>query len=250
MDKKWICILLCIPLIFGFCTCWLLAQEETSAETPLATGDSAQEDFSLWGLIKASGILGIGGLIILLSVVAMALAIEHFVTLQRDKLVPPDLLQEIEDLFEEESYEEVMETCAAEPGFLTNVIASALPRAESGFESMMEAVNSIVEEESIKLQQKISWLQLIGAIAPMLGLLGTVWGMIKAFSKIAMMEGAPKPKHLAGGIYQALVTTCMGLLVAIFALTCYFYFRNKVVRISMEIAGVAEELLDRFRKPA
>lgn len=210
--------------------------------------EEVEADYTLWGLIRASGFIGM--IIILLSVVSMALAIEHFVTLQRDKLIPPDLLQDIEDLFEDENYEDVIETCASEPGFLTNVIGAALPRVESGFDSMMEAIHSIGEEETVKLQQKISFLQLIAAIAPMLGLLGTVWGMIVAFGRIANLQGSPKPQELAEGIYQALVTTCLGLVVAIISMCCYFFYRNKVVRISMEITGVAEELLDRFRERA
>ncbi|BBM83671.1 MotA/TolQ/ExbB proton channel family protein [Candidatus Uabimicrobium amorphum] len=236
----WTTILLIMSL---FCASSLLiAQDDAGIEGEF------QDDYTLWGLIKVSG--PIGWLIILLSVATLALAIEHLVSLRRDKLIPPDLLQEIEDLFEEEAYEEVMETCAAEPGYFTNVIGAALPRVNSGYDSMMEAVHSISEEESVKLQQKISWMQLISAVAPMLGLLGTVTGMIGAFSQIATMSGAPKPKDLAKGIYQALVTTCLGLIVAIPAIACYFYFRNKVVRISMEINGISEELLERFRQDA
>ena len=237
-SKKAIWRVLAIVALMACVTCIL--GQEVIPEEPEATSD-----YTLWGLIRVSGF--IGWIIILLSVTTMALAIEHIVSLRRDKLIPPELLQEIEDLFEEEAYEEVMETCAAEPSYLTNVIGAALPRLDSGYDAMMNAVQSVSEEESIKLQQKISWLQLISAIAPMLGLLGTVTGMIRAFSKIAALEGAPKPKDLAMGIYQALVTTCEGLIVAIPALALYFYFRNKVVRISMEITGVAEELLDRFR---
>lgn len=230
-----------IVLITLFCTSGFLMSQDDDI-----VGEEFQDDYTLWGLIKVSG--PIGWAIILLSVATLALAIEHLVSLRRDKLIPQELLQEVEDLFEEEAYEEVMETCAAEPSYFTNVIGAALPRVNSGYDSMMEAVQSISDEESVKLQQKISWMQLISAVAPMLGLLGTVSGMIGAFSQIATMDGAPKPKDLAKGIYQALVTTCLGLLVAIPAVVCYFYFRNKVVRISMEINVISEELLERFRQ--
>ncbi len=238
--KSRLTLLLILCLVFSAC---VLAQEELDIKNPNQTSDYA---LSLWGLVSESGL--IGWIIMLVSVATMALTIEHIFSLRRDKLIPPDLLQDIEDLFEDEAYEEVMETCNADPGYLTNVIWAALERIDSGYDSMVKAVHSVGEEESVKLQQKISWLQLISSIAPMLGLLGTVTGMIAAFWKIANLEGAPKPKDLAGGIFQALVTTCMGIGVAIPAMSIYFYFRNKVVRISMEINGVAEELLGRFRQ--
>ncbi|NUM34666.1 MAG: MotA/TolQ/ExbB proton channel family protein [Candidatus Brocadiae bacterium] len=239
-NKKWIWFAIVFTILMGTSTC-LFSETETPA--PPA---SEQTEFNLISLIKASGFLG--WLIIFLSIISVALEIEFFVKLQRNKLIPPELLQEIEELFEEESYEEVMETCTAEPGFFTNVLSAALPKAEEGFEPMMNAAKAAIEEESIKLHQRISWLQLLGSLAPMLGLLGTVQGMIIAFHKIASMEGAPKPKHLADGIYVALLTTFEGLIVAIPCLFCYFFLKNKLVRINMEVGLIVEELLEHFRK--
>ncbi len=238
--KKMIWFVVLFTILMGSST-YLLGENET-----LPAPASEQTEFNLIGLIKASGF--IGWLILFLSIVSVALEIEFFVKLQRNKLIPPDLLQEIEELFEEESYEEVMETCTAEPGFFTNVLSAALPKAEEGFNSMMNSAKAAIDEESMKLQQRISWLQLIGSIAPMLGLLGTVQGMIIAFHKIASMEGAPKPKHLADGIYVALLTTFEGLIVAIPCLFCYFFLKNKLVRINMEVNLIVEELLEHFRK--
>lgn len=187
-------------------------------------------------------------LILVLSVVAGAIIIEHFVSLKREKLVPPEILGELEVLFEDEEFGEAMDLCEAEPSFLTNVIGAAIPRIAAGHEAMMEAVKEVGEEEAIKLHQKISWLSLLGNIAPMMGLLGTVTGMISAFRVIAASEESPKPKELAGGISEALITTCMGLIIAIPVMSAFFYFRNKVVRIVMEVGTICEELLDRFRE--
>ena len=249
MGKKTITMVLLSFLMLVIAIAPLLIAEEATTTTPPAPADTESaapaNDATLWGLILASG--AIGFFIILLSIISLAMIIENAVNLRRDKLIPPDLLQDVEDLFEDENYEEVMETCAAEPGFLTNAIAAALPRLESGYSSMMEAANKAIDEETVKLHQKISWLQLIGAMAPMLGLLGTVQGMIVSFSQIAALPGSPKPKDLATGIYLALVTTVEGLVVAIPAICGYFYFRNKVVRLTMEVVGVNEELMDRFR---
>lgn len=216
-----------------------MAQDETDTE------EGGVNVFTL--VIKGGGFIGV--LIMFLSVITTALVIEHFVSIRRDKLMPPDLLGELEVLFEDQEYQEAMELCEAEPSFLTNVIGAALPKISLGYEAMAEAVYGVGEEESVKLQQKIAWLSLIGNTAPMMGLLGTVWGMIRAFQTIAMSSGPPEPKALAGNIQVALVTTLLGLIVAIPSMAFYFVFRNKVVRMSMEVTAIADELLDRFRAP-
>jgi len=215
-----------------------MAQDKDTEEAPINV-------FTL--IIKGGGFIGI--LILLLSVVMTALVIEHFVTIRRDKLMPPDLLGELEVLFEDQEYQEAMELCEAEPSFLTNVIGAALPKISLGYEAMAEAIYGVSEEEAVKLQQKIAWLSLIGNTSPMMGLLGTVWGMIQAFQTIAQASGPPEPKALADKIQLALVSTLLGLVVAIPSMAFYFVFRNKVVRMSMEITAIADELLDRFRAP-
>jgi len=190
---------------------------------------------------------GIGFVIIFLSFVSLALIIEHFVNIKRDKIVPPQLVDEIEGMFENEEYQEALELCEAEPNFLTNILAAGLPKINAGFETMKAAMDEAAEEEAIKLQQKISYLSLIGNIAPMLGLFGTVYGMISAFQMIARLGAAVTPSDLADGISIALVTTFLGLLVAIPTMIFYFYFRNKVVRVTLEIGAIADELVERFR---
>ena len=195
-------------------------------------------------LITGGG--GIGYVLLALSVVGVALIIEHFINVRREKLAPPDVIDEIETLLNEEQYQEALELCEAEPGFLTNVLAAALPKMEHGFDSMEQAAHDISEEEAIKLHSKVSWLSLLSAVSPMLGLLGTVWGMIGAFDVIAQ-SSAPEPADFAGTISLALITTVLGLIVAIPMMIGFFYFRNKVTRIVLEIGAITEDMLDRFR---
>ena len=218
------------------------------AAPALAQGDAAgPENTTSWveAYITAGG--PIGFVILFMSFVSLALAIEHFVTVRRDKIVPPELIDEVEALFEEEEYQEALELCEAEPNFLTNVLAAALPKINSGFETMKISMDDAGEEEAIKLQQKIGYLSLIGNIAPMMGLFGTVSGMITAFQTIAEKGASVTPADLAGGISQALVTTFLGLFVAIPTMIAFFFFRNKVVRITLEIHAIADDLVERFR---
>jgi biopolymer transport protein ExbB len=189
----------------------------------------------------------IGYVIVFLSFVMLALVIEHVVNIKRDKIVPPQLIDEIEGMFENEEYQEALELCEAEPNFLTNVLAAGLPKINAGFDTMKASMDEAGEEEAIKLQQKISYLSLIGNIAPMMGLFGTVTGMIQAFQTIARLGAAVTPSDLATGISVALVTTFQGLLVAIPAMIAYFFFRNRVVRVTLELGAIADELVERFR---
>jgi len=195
-------------------------------------------------ILKGDGT--IGWVIIFLSVVGLALIIEHAINVSRDKLAPPDVIEHLESLLDAQNVQEAYDFCEANPGYLTNVMAAALPKLSHGFDSMEQAAHDVEEEESIKLHAKISWLSLIGNIAPLLGLLGTVAGMLRAFGKIETTQN-PSPSELAGGIKMALVTTMLGLTVAVPVMVGFFFFRNRVVRIILEIAAITEDLLDRFR---
>lgn len=188
----------------------------------------------------------IGYVVLGLSVVGIALIIEHFVSVQREKMAPEGLIMELQECLNEGQEQEALDMCEAEPGFFTNVMAAALPKKDHGYDSMEQAAHDIAQEEAIKLHAKISWLNLLAAIAPMLGLLGTVWGMVGAFGVIEK-ETAPDPSKFAGHISLALITTVLGLIVAIPMMVGYFYFRNKVTRIVLEIGAITEDLLDRYR---
>jgi len=217
------------------------------AAPALAQGEGAATETTSWveAYITAGG--PIGFVILFLSFVSLALIIEHIVNIKRDKIVPPQLIDEIEGMMDNEEYQEALELCEAEPNFLTNVLAAALPKINSGFETMKISMDDAGEEEAIKLQQKIGYLSLIGNIAPMMGLFGTVSGMIQAFQMIAEKGASVTPADLAGGISQALVTTFLGLFVAIPTMIAFFFFRNKVVRITLEIHAIADDLVERFR---
>jgi biopolymer transport protein ExbB len=204
-----------------------------------------REGKTLGDVIQDGGLIGF--IIIGMSVAALALTIDHIITIRRDKIVPPELIDELEALFEEEEYQEALELCESEPNFLTNILSAGLPKINAGFEAMEKAMDEVSEEETIKLQQKISWLNLIANLAPMMGLLGTVYGMIVAFNEITKLGPNVTPADLSTGISAALVTTMLGLIVAIPTMAAFFYFRNKVIKVSLELAAIADDLVERFR---
>ncbi len=189
----------------------------------------------------------IGWVIVLMSVVSMALIIENFMNIKRDKLAPPALIDELEALFDEEEFQQALELCENERNYLTNVVAAGLGKLSHPFETIQTAVREMEEEEAVKLFQKIGWLSLISATAPMMGLFGTVTGMFVTFGEIASAGGSVSPAQLAGGIKMALVTTIFGLTVAIPVGAFFFVLRNRVVKTMVEINAIAEDLFERFR---
>lgn len=218
---------------------------DARAETAPAAEEAPQAR-TMWDNIKAAGTCG--WIQILLSVVGLALILEDFVSIRREKLIPPHVLSELESLFDEEEYEEAMDLCDNEDSLLSRLVGGALAKIGGGYARMREAAESISDEEATTLMQKISYVSLIASIEPMLGLLGTVQGMISAFDKIAALKTAVSPSDLADSISLALVTTLIGLLVAIPMLSVYMFLRNRVIKLVQEATAITLELLERFRK--
>lgn len=204
--------------------------------------------FEVW-ILGGGGALGFILLapIELLSIATVAAIIEHFVSIQRDKLVPPEVIVELETLLDEEQYEEAINLCEASKNYITNIAGAAIARVGEGYEAMQNAAQGATEEENLKLIQKISWLSLFGNLGPMLGLFGTVVGMVITFQVIAESTGSPSPAELAGGIFSALVTTVWGLMVSMPALGFFFVFKMKVQKLTFELSSVAMEIVDRFK---
>lgn len=242
MSTKYLAVTVAVTLIvivFGVCCLGYAGQVEDAAAQ---IAGSKQKTF--WELLKAGGTVGWG--IVLSSVVSLAFCIEHFVNVRRDKIAPPDIVGELEALIDEGQIDEAVNLCESERTFLTNIMGAALAKANEGRQEMEATAAAIGEEEAFKLNQKISYLSLIGNTACMLGLFGTVTGMIKAFTIIEQVA-SPSPALLAKGVYEALVTTCQGLTVAIPTLAIYFFFKNKVTRLIIEMGLITTELLKRVK---
>lgn len=201
---------------------------------------------TLWDLLLAGGL--VGWLIMGLSVAGLALIIEHVLSIRRESLCPPGLVKDLRNLLSKDDVDGALALCKADKGFLANVVGAALEKVAGGPDEMKNAMAEVGEEEAFKLNMKISYLSLIGNVAPMLGLLGTVTGMIKSFGEIERNPN-PTPADLAKGVYEALVTTAQGLFVAIPILAVYFYYKNRVTKLIIEIGIVAGALLERFKTP-
>ena len=210
---------------------------------------SDHQEITIWHSIQSGGIVGY--IIILISIVATALVLEHFFSIKRERLLPDDLQDDISALLQANKINEAQILAGESDTLLGKILAAGLKRIGSafGFFDMQSAMQETSEREIGKLYRKLEILSFIAAATPMLGLLGTVIGMIGSFNQLVATEGAAKPSQLAGGISEALVTTCLGLIVAIPAMFFVSYFRNRIDSYIAEAETIVEQLLGRFRNP-
>ena len=160
------------------------------------------------------------------------------------------LVADFDKLLEAKQYQQAYDLAKSDESFLGRVLAAGMAKIFQGYDQAIESMQGIGEEENMRVEHRLSYLALIGSIAPMVGLLGTVDGMIMSFKVIAnTTTGAPDPQSLAEGVATALFTTLVGLLLAIPAIGAYNILRNKVARNVFEIGVVSDELMSRFKKP-
>ena len=251
---------ICLLLVFLFVQSRSLdfavvVAQDNSAETlddieptasPAASNSDAGDKRTLLQTLLKSGV--IGALIVLLSVVAVGFIVEHALTIRKSVMMPEDVADILEQQVHAGEIEAALAT-AEDPAnecLFTNVCLAGLERytmSEFGFAEYKAAVEEAGEEETGRLYRKTEVLNLIGAISPMLGLTGTVLGMIISFNQIAGADGKPQPSELADGIGLALVTTLLGLIVAIPTMIAFSYFRNKIDSIVAEAGKRVERVL-------
>jgi biopolymer transport protein ExbB len=204
----------------------------------------------LWQVITGSGFLGIFLWLCLLadSVAAAWLAIDFFVTINPKKIIPESLVNEVREAMEQGDVMKALQRCEKDQGPLPSILQAGFRNVKEGFEVIQEQVGSAADLESEKLMQRVAYLNMCGSIAPMLGLLGTVQGMIMAFANLANSEsGAAQQSMLALNIAQALWTTAAGLVVAIPAVSLYTYFKNRLSRIILTMEGMTMDLIKALR---
>ncbi len=179
-----------------------------------------------------------------MSVAMLGLAINYLISIRRGSLMPPEVRQHIQEMLEQRQYREALEFTAAESSMLSYAIHTALGAAGGGVAAMQRALDDAIDERVAKLLRRIEILNIIGNIAPMIGLFGTIYGLILAFNQLVLERGTPEPAQLAGAISVAMVTTFWGLLAAIPALSFFAWFRNRIDGVAAECALVGEDLLN------
>ncbi len=181
-----------------------------------------------------------------LSFTLVALFVMNLLMARRENVVPVALVEGFEAHLNEKRYQEAYEMAKNDESFLGQVLSAGLAKLSAGYEQAIEAMQEVGEEENMKMEHRLSYMALIGTVSPMVGLLGTVQGMIASFSVIARSPTAPRPAELAAGISTALFTTLVGLFIAIPAIAAYNLIRNRVQRLVLEVGILSEGLMSRF----
>jgi biopolymer transport protein ExbB len=176
----------------------------------------------------------------------VALAILNGLALRKQAIMPDALVQNFEAALNEKNYQGAYEMAKEDESFLGSVLAAGMGKLQSGYDAAEEAMNEAGADEAMKLEHRLSYIALIGSIAPMLGLLGTVDGMIDSFRVIEQSGTTPEPAALAGGISTALVTTIVGLWLAVPAIVGFGIYKNVLSRLLYDVGAVAEGLMSRF----
>ena len=188
-------------------------------------------------------------LIILTSVFMFGWTIECYVNMRRDKIVPPETIGALQGYIEQGDLEGALQNCEASPNFLTRTVAAALNKMQYGPGKVEEAAINAMGDEISKLDYHIAPISLCVATGPMQGLFGTVTGMVGAFEAIENAPGGQvNPKMVAGSIALALLSTVIGLIIAIPGIIFYWHFKNKVANIAGSIGGVVEDMVLQIAK--
>jgi len=197
-------------------------------------------------LFKATGVVGV--LLVLTSMVGTALLIQYLVNMSEVKIGNPALLGEVDALLSENDLDGAFTLVRADQSYAAKVMAGAIGRSTGGYEEAIRGLEESAALQGFKLTAKLSYLSLVGNIGPLLGLLGTVTGMISSFQVIETLT-SPTPADLAKGVYESLVNTTMGLFISIVFLTAFFFMKNRVSDITLQANTSIGEILSRYLSP-
>jgi biopolymer transport protein ExbB len=197
---------------------------------------------SLWNFVIKGGLIIIP--IILAGALALGIIIERLISLKNAEIDNEKFIKEIENRLKRRKIKESLELCDKNDKPVPRIVKAGLLKSDRSREEIKEAIDDAANHEIPVLEKYLGILATIATISPLLGLLGTVTGLIKAFMVIESQAGLVNPGELAGGIWEALLTTVAGLIVAIPAYLAYNYFVSRVNNIILQMEKSATKLID------
>ncbi len=208
---------------------------------------SAPAAFDAAEMIGKGG--AIGWTILALSVFFLTLSVVLALKLRLGEQCPDELLDEASALADRGDWSKLDDLLAADPSALAAVLDPLVRRRTEVEHRLEDVLAESCAEQTTVLNQRVAYVGLIAAIAPMLGLFGTVSGMIKAFATISASPAAPDAPQLAGAISEALITTYLGLLVAMPALVVHTVLRHRVLAVGLRLVEMGEQFIELLRRP-
>jgi biopolymer transport protein ExbB len=204
------------------------------------TEETASQDmFS--HIIKSAGIV-FGPILLLVSIGLVTLIVLLAMDLRMGHSIPPAFVDDFADIVNKRKFKEAFDLCKSDGSFLARVLTAGMGRLQYGIEDAREAAFNMVDSIRSSKEQLTNYLGTIGTLGPMIGLVGTVYGMIQSFMALSA-GGTPKSEELAKGISHALVVTLLGVAISVPAIFFYTLFRNRLIRITMDTSNLADDLL-------
>ena len=217
------------------------APQPSAAGGEEGTKPPARENMLQWA-IRASGPIGL--FLLCLSVYFTALVIRLFMEYRVSEAVPTPLVEKLEAAIRDKKFQEAYDVCKESDSFLARLVRTGIANLPNGRPEAKEAMMATSEEIVTGLEMKISYLATIGTLGPMIGLVGTVWGMIMSFQTIATAGGEqPRPEKVAEGISTALFITLEGITLSVPAIFFFAFFRNRISQMTMEANKVADRTI-------
>ena len=223
---------------------WVLAaeaQDPAAIRAPILGIEAADWPGKIWGLIRRGGLVMYP--IILCSILALGVFLERSVSLRKKRILDQDFISGFRRHWIRRDLDRALRLCKEHDISISRVLRAGLLRHRISIADMERAIEAAGQHEVSLLTANLRTLGVVANLAPMLGLLGTVIGMIKAFSVISQ-SGTENPGLVASGISEALMTTAAGLIVGIPALAAYHYFRAKIDRYVYEMEHISLEILE------
>jgi biopolymer transport protein ExbB len=212
------------------------------AAAPPADGSTPARRSLLRWAFDASGPIGL--FLLGLSIYFTALVVKLFMELRVSEAVPAALVEKLENAIKERKFQEAYDACRDNDSFLARLVRTGVANLPNGRAEAKEAMNITQDEVVTTMEAKISYLAIIGTLGPMIGLVGTIMGMIASFQEIAnAVDAQPKPAKVAEGISTALFITLEGISLSVPAIFFFAFFRNRIALMAMESAKVADRTI-------
>jgi biopolymer transport protein ExbB len=236
--------------------CWqsVRAEGAEGEKSSTTTSDAPKEPPKLIvHIIESAGIV-FGPILLFVSICLCALIVLLAMDLRMGVAIPPYFVEEFTETVNKRKFKEAFEISRSDTSYLGRVLTAGMGRLQYGIDDAREAALNTVESIKASKEQLITYLATIGTLGPMLGLVGTVFGMIKSFLVLAVPGKQPQASELAQGISHALVVTLLGIALAVPAIFFHAFFRNRLIRIAMDTSNIADDLLTQMyhnsRRPA
>lgn len=243
-DRRWALVGF-VAVLLLLLTKPILAQDPeppapAAAATPTATTTAKAQDNIFVHIIKSVGIFWL--ILLPTSIGLIAIVVLLAMDLRMSAAIPAGFVDEFTDTVNKRKFKEAYDMARADPSYLGRVLTAGMSRLQYGIEDAREASLNTLEGIKSDKEQKNNYTAVIATLGPLLGLVGTVFGMIEAFMELSTGSN-PNPAKLADGISHALAVTLVGVGIAVPAIMANTYFRNRITQIMLEVGSVSDDLL-------